>query len=156
MIIILVLAVRMMISMKKLRYFGEQFEKGNSDEIVWEWERIPNLISSILTSIDSQSCSWWKVDFLKMIMEIWSKEFSSEIERELGERELEKLRKRRGGGGGVKVWFKWKKGGYVGFIWNERIVTHHYLVKYLFWRFFVASKVVFISTPLYNDNIEAV
>jgi hypothetical protein len=41
-----------------------------------------------------------------MIMEIWSKGFSGEIERELGERELEKLRKRRGGGGGgggVKV-----------------------------------------------------
>jgi hypothetical protein len=35
-----------------------------------------------------------------MIMEIWSKGFSGEIERELGERELEKLRKRRGGGGG--------------------------------------------------------
>ena len=29
----------MVISMKELRYFGEQFEQGNSDEIVWECER---------------------------------------------------------------------------------------------------------------------
>ena len=29
----------MVISMKKLRYFGEQFEQGNLDEIVWECER---------------------------------------------------------------------------------------------------------------------
>ena len=29
----------MVISMKELRYFGEQFEHGNSDEIVWECER---------------------------------------------------------------------------------------------------------------------
>ena len=33
-----------------------------------------------------------------MIMEIWRKGFLGEIERESGERELEKLRKRRGGG----------------------------------------------------------
>ena len=39
MIINLVLVVRMVISMKELRYFGEQFEQGNSDEIVWECER---------------------------------------------------------------------------------------------------------------------
>ena len=39
MIINLVLAVRMVISMKELRYFGEQFEQGNSDEMVWECER---------------------------------------------------------------------------------------------------------------------
>ena len=84
--------------MKELRYFGEQFEQGNSDEIVWEWERIPNLISSILTSIDSQSCSWWKVDFLKMIMEIWRKGFLGEIERESGERELVRNWEREEGG----------------------------------------------------------
>ena len=39
MIINLVLAVRIVISMKELRYFGEQFEQGNSDEMVLECER---------------------------------------------------------------------------------------------------------------------
>ena len=29
----------MVISMKELRYFGEQFEQGNLDETVWECER---------------------------------------------------------------------------------------------------------------------
>ena len=31
--------MKMVISMKELRYFGEQFELGNSDEIVWECEK---------------------------------------------------------------------------------------------------------------------
>ena len=31
--------MRMVISMKELRYLGEQFVQGNLDEIVWECER---------------------------------------------------------------------------------------------------------------------